>query len=100
MRASRLAEVRPFGLAAALLAPGLAVPAAAALRPVLAAPDAVTTCEDEGGNDRLETYCEIREITLPAGRVEVDAAPNGGITVRGESRRADVRVRAKVVAQA
>jgi Putative adhesin len=37
---------------------------------------------------------------LPAGRLEVDAAPNGGITVRGEGRRTDVRVRAKVVAQA
>jgi hypothetical protein len=60
----------------------------------------VSVCDDEGGNDRLERYCEVREITLPAGRLEVDAAPNGGITVRGEGRRTDVRVRARVVAQA
>jgi hypothetical protein len=56
-------------------------------------------CGDEGGDDRYEKHCEIRDLTLPAGRVEVDAAPNGGIEVRGASR-SDVRVRAKVVAQA
>lgn len=55
-------------------------------------------CRDEGGDDRYERYCEVRELTLPAGRVEVDAAPNGGIEVHG-SDRSDVRIRAKVVAQ-
>jgi hypothetical protein len=38
-------------------------------------------------------------MTLPAGRLEVDAGPNGGIEVRG-TRRSDIRVLAKVVAQA
>jgi len=100
MRAFRLAEPRPSWAPAALFALGLAVPAAAALRPTAALPEGVTSCEDEGGNDRLERHCEIRELTLPAGRLEVDAAPNGGITVRGDARRTDVHVRAKVVAQA
>jgi hypothetical protein len=56
-------------------------------------------CRDEGGDDRYERHCEIRELTLAAGRIEVDAAPNGGIEVRGE-KRSDVSLRAKVVAQA
>jgi hypothetical protein len=56
-------------------------------------------CRDEGRGDRYERFCEIRELTLPAGRIEVDAAPNGGIEVFGGNR-TDVRVRAKVVAQA
>jgi hypothetical protein len=56
-------------------------------------------CAHEGGDDRYEKHCEVRELTLPAGRVEVDAAPNGGIQVQG-AQRSDVRVRAKVVAQA
>src|SRR5262249_2012708 len=78
MRAFRRAEVRPTWRAAALLAVGLAVPAAAALRPVMATPDSVSVCEDEGGGDRLRRHCEGREITLPAGRRGVEAAPNGG----------------------
>src|SRR5262249_4264730 len=77
-----------------------AVPAAAALRPVMATPDSVSVCEDEGGDDRLERHCEVREITLPAGRLEVDAAPNGGITVRGAGSRGGARARASVVAPA
>lgn len=76
-------------LTSLLLALGLATPARAASR----------DCRDEDGDDRYERYCEIRELTLPAGRVEVDAAPNGGIEVHGEAR-SDVRIRAKVVAQA
>jgi hypothetical protein len=66
---------------------------------VAATPEGVATCDEEGGNDRWEKHCEIREMTLPGGRLEVDAAPNGGIEVHGGNR-ADVRVRAKVVAQA
>ena len=38
-------------------------------------------------------------MTIAPGRVEVDAAPNGGIEAQG-SNRSDVRIRAKVVAQA
>lgn len=58
-------------------------------------------CEDSwGGSDRdTEMHCEVREITLPAGRavIEVDAGKNGGVEVEGWNRD-EIRVRAKVVA--
>jgi DUF4097 and DUF4098 domain-containing protein YvlB len=59
-------------------------------------------CQDgeNWGRDRAG-YCEVREFTLPAtgAPLAVDASPNGGIQVEGGTR-ADVRVRAKVVATA
>jgi hypothetical protein len=58
-------------------------------------------CQRErwSNNDR-EQYCEVRRFTVTAaGTLGVDAAPNGGIDVRGESR-GDVLVLAKVSAQA
>lgn len=87
---------------------GLTLPLVGGLALLLGSPagaglrtrDGGLTCrDDEGGDDRYERHCEIRDLSLPAGRVEVDAAPNGGIEVRGE-KRSDVQVRAKVVAQA
>ncbi len=91
-----------FGLTLAFafgLALLLGSPARAGLR-TRAGHDGGLSCrDDEGGDDRYERHCEIREMSLPAGRIEVDAAPNGGIEVRGE-KRADIQVRAKVVAQA
>lgn len=57
-------------------------------------------CEDQLSQDR-PTYCEVRELTLdrPAGRLAVDASPNGAIRVVAEARD-DVLVRARVVARA
>jgi hypothetical protein len=42
-------------------------------------------CEDVGRGDRdQERYCEVREFTISArDLVDVDAGPNGGITVEG-----------------
>jgi Toastrack DUF4097 len=99
MRAFRLAEPWTLRAWTLLLASALALPAYAALRPAAASPEGLSSCEDEGGDDRWERHCEVREMTLPAGRLEVDAAPNGGIQVHGGGR-SDVHVRAKVVAQA
>jgi len=58
-------------------------------------------CREDGrGNDRQERYCEVREHKLSgAGRLSVDARPNGGIEVRAWERD-DIRLEAKVVAQA
>jgi hypothetical protein len=58
-------------------------------------------CRDENwGRDR-EGVCEVREFTVAAqgAPISVDASPNGGIKVDGESR-SDVHVRAKVTATA
>jgi DUF4097 and DUF4098 domain-containing protein YvlB len=57
--------------------------------------DKTLSC-DEHDSDR---FCEIRETVLaPTGQLEVNASPNGGISVKGWSRN-EVLVRAKVVAQ-
>lgn len=100
MRALRsLPEPRPRLPWSLLLALAPATPASAALHPLVATPGGDRTCADEGGDDRYERHCEVREMTLPAGRLEVDAAPNGGIEVHGGNR-SEIRIRAKVVARA
>jgi hypothetical protein len=51
-----------------------------------------------GSNDRDDDYyqhCEVRESTLPAGALEVDAGQNGGVSVEAWDRN-DIRVRAIV----
>jgi hypothetical protein len=55
----------------------------------------------EGGEGRDARYCEVREVTLPAGRdvIRVDAEPNGGINVEGWDRN-EIRIAVKVVARA
>ena len=51
------------------------------------------------GSDR-QGVCDVRQFTVPAGGVlTVNAEPNGGIEVRGESR-GDIHILARVVAQA
>jgi hypothetical protein len=57
-------------------------------------------CGDDDANFRGARHCEVRDIALPAaGPFEVDARPNGGVSVRGvEGARA--RLRAKVEASA
>ena len=57
-------------------------------------------CDGQRGDRRLESFCEVREQTLPASaRLEVDGGRNGGLSVKGWSR-GDVLVRARVQAQA
>jgi DUF4097 and DUF4098 domain-containing protein YvlB len=55
-------------------------------------------CREGGWND-AETYCEVREVTIPAGRdvIRVDGGANGGIQVEGWDRD-EIRIRAKVKA--
>lgn len=57
-------------------------------------------CDEGGSRNDMERHCEVREISLPAApRIEVDAAPNGGIRVEGWDQE-QVRILAKVVASA
>ena len=55
-------------------------------------------CDDNGWRDRDEQHCEIREMTLPAGAISVDAGQNGGVSVRGWDRD-EILVQVKVQAQ-
>jgi hypothetical protein len=58
-------------------------------------------CRDENWGDDRRGFCEVREYTVPAAgaTMTVDASPNGGISVDGETR-GDIFVRAKVVGTA
>ncbi|MCA1648935.1 MAG: hypothetical protein LC753_01235, partial [Acidobacteria bacterium] len=58
-------------------------------------------CRDDNWGDDREGVCEVRENTVGASgaTLSVDASPNGGIKVEG-SPRADILIRAKVVATA
>jgi hypothetical protein len=59
-------------------------------------------CRQERNGDRdREQVCEVREFTVPtgAGQMSVDAAPNGGIEVKG-GMRGDIVIQAKVTAWA
>jgi len=57
-------------------------------------------CRQERWSNDREQFCEVRQFKVTAaGTLNVDAAPNGGIDVRGEAR-GDVLVMAKVNAQA
>lgn len=58
-------------------------------------------CRTEGnwGSDDNEQHCEVRDSTLPAGALNVDAGQNGGIVVEGWDRN-EIRVRAIVRANA
>lgn len=47
------------------------------------------------GGDDYEHHCEVRESTLPAGPLNVDAGQNGGIVIEGWDG-SDIRVRAVV----
>ena len=57
-------------------------------------------CRQERNGDR-EQACEVREFTVPtgAGQLALDAAPNGGIEVKGAAR-GDIVIQAKVTAWA
>ena len=57
-------------------------------------------CRDGRGNDRLQSHCEIKEQTLPAGGIiTVDGKQNGGISIKGWERN-EVLVRSRIQTQA
>jgi TolA-binding protein len=57
-------------------------------------------CRDNNFGDRdYERTCEVRESTMPAGALNVDAGQNGGISIEGWDRN-EIRVRAVVQASA
>jgi hypothetical protein len=56
-------------------------------------------CRDRGRDDDYYTFCEVREETLPAGPLTVDAGRNGGIRVEGWDRN-EIRVQAVINAHA
>lgn len=50
----------------------------------------------DGGDSRQQRACEMRELTIPAsGALDIDAAPNGGISVKAWSK-GGILLRAKV----
>ena len=56
-------------------------------------------CRDRGWDDDYYRACDVREYTLPAGPLNVDAGQNGGIHIDGWDR-SDIRVQAVVTARA
>ena len=56
-------------------------------------------CQDRYSDRDREWVCEVREYSLSASHLTVDAGLNGGVAVYGESRR-DIIVQARVQAQA
>lgn len=56
-------------------------------------------CRDAGWDDDHYRACEVREESLPAGPLTVDAGRNGGIQVEGWDRN-EIRIRAAVSASA
>lgn len=56
-------------------------------------------CRDGGWDDDRYRACDVREYTLPAGPLTVDAGRNGGIRVEGWDR-SEIRIQAVVTAQA
>ena len=68
------------------------------LAPAALPQDKTMTCDDEGHGSEHGHYCEIREVTVPAGGwLDVDGGANGGISIKG-SDRGDILVRSKVQA--
>ena len=56
-------------------------------------------CRDTGWDDDHFRTCEVREESLPAGPLTVDAGRNGGIRIEGGDV-SDIRIRAVVTSQA
>ena len=56
-------------------------------------------CRDAGWDDEYYRTCEVREESLPAGPLTVDAGRNGGIQVEGWEKN-EIRIRAVVSANA
>lgn len=56
-------------------------------------------CQDRTIEDRLKVHCEIKETTLTAGAINVDAGRNGGVAVKGWDRN-EVLVRYRIETRA
>jgi DUF4097 and DUF4098 domain-containing protein YvlB len=68
------------------------------LAPAALPQEKTMTCDDEGRSSERGHYCEIREVSVPAGgQLDVDGGVNGGISIKGASRN-DILVRSKVQA--
>ena len=68
------------------------------LAPVALAQDKTMSCDEDSRWSERGHYCEIREVTVPAGgRLDVDGGVNGGISIKGANR-SDILVRSKVQA--
>lgn len=93
------ARTRPALAFALLLVIGLTATAFGQRRNSTFGRSADDWCADARDGDGA-TFCEVREATIgAAGPLDINAAPNGGITVRGWDR-GDALVRARIVAHA
>lgn len=60
--------------------------------------DKTMSCDEDSRWSDRGHYCEMREVTVPAGgRLDVDGGANGGISIKGANRN-DILVRSKVQA--
>ena len=76
------------------------VPFLALLIPAFGQQEGKLNCDSHNRNRDYERSCEMRETRLPATqRLEVLAAPNGGVSILGWNR-PEILVRARVEAQA
>jgi hypothetical protein len=98
MDAVRPSSLRRWSMPAALAAASLLALAPAAAQQ--SSEEWLERCRRDRDRDDRVAHCEVRETRLAAtGDLEVNARPNGGITVRGWDRD-EVLVRARVRAQA
>ncbi len=68
------------------------------LAPAALAQEKTMSCDDDSRSSERGHYCEVREVTVPAGgRLDVDGGVNGGISIKGSNRN-DILVRSKVQA--
>jgi DUF4097 and DUF4098 domain-containing protein YvlB len=68
------------------------------LAPAALPQDKKMSCDDQSGGSQRGHYCEMREVTVPAGgQLDVDGGVNGGISIQGANRN-DILVRSKVQA--
>ena len=87
-----------FARLALLAATALIVPLPLAGQRRYSPDDWVRKCRD-WDSDRDERHCEVREFTMRAGPLRIDAHPNGGIDVLGWDR-SDIRIVARIQAHA
>jgi len=72
--------------------------AAMCLAPAALAQEKTMSCDENHNHWDRGHYCEMREVTVPAGgQLDVDGGANGGISVKGANRN-DILVRSKVEA--
>ena len=68
------------------------------LAPAARPQEKTMTCDEDSRSSQRGHYCEIREVSVPAGgQLDVDGGVNGGISIKGADRD-DIHVRSKVQA--